>query len=133
MSYNTSTATEKYYFEVAWGAAKKIYIDRFSFGDEFAYAELIVENKHFVRNPVFIYPVVRGMQSNPLVRVLEEFHSSNGLLPRCSIGVELIEDRQPRRITMYQFLTVKVLEIYGGGGDRRVGFYKLQYNSWKST
>lgn len=132
MTYNTSIADRKYYFEVAWGGPKKIYIDKFSFGDEFYYAELIEGRKQFARNPVFIYPVVSSMHSSQLSTVLEEFYHSNSLLPRCSIGVELLEERKPRRITMYQFLTVKVLEIYGGGGDRRVSFYKLRFDSWRS-
>ncbi len=133
-SYNESTAGNKYYFEVEWGVPKKIYLDKFSFGDEFFYVMELNGQRQFVRNPVFIYPEqsVKNLYSNPLVKTLEEFYYSGSLFPRCSIGAEFIDGKQMKKITLYSFQTVRILERYGGGGDRRVSFYKIRYDNWSS-
>jgi hypothetical protein len=131
-SFNESSVSIKYYFEVEWGVPKKIYLDKFSFGDEFFYVLELNGERQFVKNPVFIYPEqsIKNVEYNPLIEILEEFYYNNSLFPRCSIGAEVIEGKQIKKITVYRFHTVKILERYGGGGDRRVNFYKIRFDNW---
>jgi hypothetical protein len=130
MSFNESTAYAKFWFEVSWGTNKVMFLDKFSFGDEFFYAEPIAGKPQFVRNPLFIYPVARGIETNPAARVLDEFYYSHSILPKCKIFVDISDHGKKETIPQYKFVNVLVRERYGGGGSRRVGFYKLEFDDW---
>jgi hypothetical protein len=133
MSFNESTANKKFYLDVAWGAKKTMFLEKFSFGDEFFYSEpLVIDGSKgmFVKNPVYIYPVQRETDSNPAAKALNDFYYSGSLFPSCSIGVKLTDGRQVRDILQYKFINVRVLERYGGGGDRRLSYYLIRFDNW---
>jgi hypothetical protein len=133
MSFNESTAYQKFYFQVSWGVTKTIFLEKFSFGDEFYYAEpLRIDGSvgPFVRNPVFIYPVTFGIDSNPAALALNHFFESGSLFPECSIWVKVGTGREVQDIIQYRFKVVKVLQKYGRDGDHRYSYYKLRYDDW---
>src|SRR4029078_2450627 len=130
MSFNESTSYAKFFLDVSWGIDKRIYLEKFSFGDEFFYAEPIAVQPQFVRSPVFVYPVSKGIEANRAAQVLNDFYDHSSILPSVKIGVDVYEGKSMQTYPQYKFRQVRVKERYGGYGQRRYSFYKLEFDDW---
>jgi hypothetical protein len=136
MSFNESTANRKSYLQVAWGVTKTLFLEKFSFGDEFFYAQPLQidgSKSMFVRNPVFVYPVWSGIDSNLAAQVLDQFYDNSSLIPSCTIGARVTIGSETREIIECKFINVRVLEKFSKfmrRGQRNYSYYKLRYDDW---
>ncbi len=126
--YNESSFGNRYYFEVEWGVAKRIYLDKFSFGDEFFNSFELNRQPQLPRNPVYIYPN-DNMLLNPLVKTFEEFYVTGSLFPRCSIGAEFSVGRQLKTRKSFWFHNVRILVLFGDL-RRHSLYYKFRYDNF---
>ena len=141
MGINESTPHRKLYLQVAWGVTKTLFLEKFSFGDEFFYAQPLQidgSKTYFARNPVFVYPLWTGIDSNLAAQVLDEFYDHSSLIPSCTIGAKVTifgegKSREIRDIVEYKFINVKVLaklSKFMKRHERNYDYYKLRYDDW---
>jgi hypothetical protein len=136
MSANESTANRKFYLQVAWGVTKTLFLEKFSFGDEFFYSQPLQidgSKSNFVQNPVFVYPTWSGIDTNPAALVLDQFYDHSSLVPSCTIGARVTIGNEIKDIVEYKFINVRVLEKlskFMRSGQRNFSYYKLRYDNW---